>query len=234
MPDNRPDALAQVRFRKHAATMEALSLPERFRYIFVHNLWGGDESLSGLGSSLAETDVLRREIPRLLSAVEARTLLDIPCGDLRWLSQIDFNIDYTGADIVPELVERNQRTYGRPRRRFLRLDLTRDELPQADVVLCRDCFVHLSFANIFRALVNLQRSGSTYLLTTTFPDAKENLDIQDGDWRTLNFTLPPFSFPEPLTKIVEGCQEAGGAYADKSLALWEIPKLGAFISAASG
>jgi hypothetical protein len=44
----------------------------------------------------------------------------------------------------------------------MRLDLTGDPLPRVDVVLCRDCLVHLSFQNIFRAFANLRRSGSRY------------------------------------------------------------------------
>ena len=53
-----------------------------------------------------------------------------------------------GADVVPELVAANQARHASPRRAFLRLDLTRDALPAADAVLCRDCLVHFSFAGV--------------------------------------------------------------------------------------
>ena len=33
-------------------------------------------------------------------------------------------------------------------------DITADALPQCDAILCRDCLVHLSFANIERAVAN--------------------------------------------------------------------------------
>ena len=71
-------------------------------------------------------------------------------------------------------------------------------------------------------LDHVRRSRITYLLTTTFTQHEHNEDIQDGDWRMLNLARAPFVFPEPLAVLVEGCSEADGAYADKSLALWRI------------
>ena len=42
-----------------------------------------------------------------------------------------------------DFVEALQREHGDDRHRFIRLDLTVDPLPGADLVLCRDCLVHL-------------------------------------------------------------------------------------------
>src|SRR4029077_7259276 len=56
-----------------------------FADIYHGNLWGEPESVSGPGSSLAETAALRRELPDLLAALGVRTLLDAPCGDCHWI-----------------------------------------------------------------------------------------------------------------------------------------------------
>ena len=92
-------------------------------------------------------------------------------------------------------------------------------------MLCRDGLVHLGYPQIFRAFANLRRSGSTYLLATTFLELDANAEIDTGDWRPLNLCLPPFTLPEPLDVIVEGCTDAGGAYEDKALGLWRIADL---------
>lgn len=225
--DERPPVLAHVRFREEAERLRGLDLERLFTHIYRTNLWGGDESRSGLGSALAETARLREAIPALLRDVGATSLLDVPCGDFGWMRDVDLDgIDYTGADIVEEIVERNRERFAGASRRFVRLDLVADDLPRADVVLCRDCLVHLSFENVLRALDGVARSGSRYLLTTTFLAHEENRDAENGDWRMLNLERPPFSLPEPLAVVVEGCAEGGGAYADKALALWPASALG--------
>jgi hypothetical protein len=97
--------------------------------------------------------------------------------------------------------------------------------PAADLLLCRDCLVHLSFADIDKALRNIRRSSLAYLLTTTFPAESVNADIVTGDWRPLNLQAAPFNLPTPVELINEGCTEGDGAFADKSLGLWRIRDL---------
>src|SRR5947209_6139565 len=115
----RPKLIAQEKFQEHRTEFEQLSLDERFQYIFEKNVWSNDESRSGDGSTAAATEAIRRELPRVLADVEARTLLDIPCGDFGWLSEVELGVAYIGADIVGELVDRNQQRYGRGDRRFV-------------------------------------------------------------------------------------------------------------------
>jgi SAM-dependent methyltransferase len=222
----RAPALAHVNFRAAADELRQMGLQDAFAHIYATNLWGGDESRSGLGSAADATRQLRLALPEILRAVGATSVLDAPCGDFGWLSHVDLGaVDYTGADIVPALVERNTALFADARRRFVHLDLTRDPLPRADLVLCRDCLVHLSFANIARVLDNIRRSDAGYLLTTTFTEHVVNEDIVDGDWRVLNLERPPFNLPPPMALLVEGCVEGEGTYADKALALWRIADL---------
>ncbi|MDI5982432.1 class I SAM-dependent methyltransferase [Amycolatopsis magusensis] len=224
--DDRPITVAQRNFRQHAEALERMGNRERFTYIFQSNLWESD-SVSGPGSELEQTRDLRTKLPESLARFGVRTLLDLPCGDFGWLSGVDLGVErYIGADIVPGLIDRNLERYGQdPAREFRVLDLTSDDLPRADAVLCRDCLVHLSYEDIRRAIANLRRSGSRYLLTTTFPETTANADISTGDWRPLNLCREPFGFPEPLLVLFEGCTEEDGAFADKALALWEIGSL---------
>ena len=225
-PDQRPPVPAQLAFEARRHEFVDLPLEQRFSRIITTNLWAS-ESRSGLGSELTATAVVRGQLPRLLEALGAGSLLDLPCGDFGWLSTVPLDLDYIGGDIVGEMVASNEQRFGGPgtRRRFARLDLTGDPLPRADVVLCRDCLVHLSYHHIAQAFDNLRRSGSTWLLTTTFLDHQENADIESGDWRILNLTRPPFNLPAPETVLVEGCLEGDGAYADKALGLWRIADL---------
>lgn len=76
--------------------------------------------------------------------------------------------DYTGADIVPDLIERN-RQFETEKIRFKQLNLIQGRLPKVDLIFGRDCLVHLSYQDALTALRNICNSGSTYLLTTTSP-----------------------------------------------------------------
>jgi hypothetical protein len=183
--------------------------------------WGDGDSVSGTGSDLQQTSVIRNELPALCRRLSIDSMLDIPCGDFYWMRQVDLSgIDYRGADIVPDLIDEN-RQYENANVHFSNLNLIRDPLPKVDI-FCRDCLVHLSFADAISALNNIVVSGATYLLTTTFTGRDKNKNIVTGDWRTLNLERSPFSLPTPLVTINEGCTEDGGIHADKSLGLWKV------------
>ncbi|MBL0926774.1 MAG: class I SAM-dependent methyltransferase [Phycisphaerales bacterium] len=211
----------------HALGLRWFSPRSVFTHIYRNRTWGERESVSGPGSELAETVTLRAELPRLLTRLGVRTLLDAPCGDYNWMRHTALDLDeYIGAEVVRELTEANSAAHAsaqRPVRRFITADITRDPLPRVDAILCRDCLVHLSLAHIAAAIENFRRSGSTFLLTTTFPGGVDaNRDIATGQWRRLDLRLPPFNFPEPVAIFNENTAEGG---REKSLAAWRISDL---------
>ncbi len=213
-------------FRKMADQGKHYSTAETFDYIYRTNHWSGKDSVSGEGSDPARTAEIRKELVRILEEFDVRVLLDLPCGDFGWMSSVDLPVDvYIGADIVEELISNNRRLHAHEKRRFLVIDIINDRLPDADLLLCRDCLVHLSFDDIKRSLANIKASGIRYLLATTFPECGRNENIVTGDWRVINLGMPPFNFPEPVRLTNEKCTEGGGTYADKSLGLWEVGSL---------
>lgn len=199
------------------------SLQQVFTDIFHTGAWGSEESASGIGSTLEQTEVLRSVLPGLLSELEVEVFVDVPCGDWHWLRKVELPVrQYLGLDVVPEVIARDNETYGRPGVDFRVLDLTAEVPPRADLVLCRDLLVHLSDQDIKLALANLKRSGSTWLLATTFTEPRAHVDIPTGSWRPLNLTAEPWNLPEPVRLINEHCTVEGGVWLDKSLALWRL------------
>lgn len=186
----------------------------------------GTESVCGPGSSLSQTDEIRRMLPVLISETGARSFLDAPCGDFNWMRHVALPVDrYIGIDALRELILENQRKFGGPQRSFINLDIIHDELPQVDLIFCRDCLVHFSYEDIFNSLKHFRNSGSQYLLTTTFPQWQGNKQINTGQWRPLNLQIYPFDFPPPLRTINEKCTENDCRYSDKSLSLWRLADL---------
>lgn len=213
----------KLRYMLVGLFLRSKSTEKIFADIYAGNKWGGECSVSGPGSELTQTEAISEALPSILHDLDILTVLDIPCGDFHWMKHVDLKgIDYTGADIVPNLIHYNRTKYESENVKFLVANLINDKLLKVDLVLCRDCLVHLSFKDIFLALHNVCDSGSKYLLTTTYTHRKYNQDIATGQWRALNLKAAPFMLPEPLKTISEHSTEGNGAHKDKALALWKI------------
>lgn len=184
-----------------------------FDYIYRHGIWrhGTDVgSLSGRGSDLDVTEPLRRELAATVTRLGARSVLDVGCGDFGWMRHVDLgDIHYLGVDIVPSVIEQNQQRYGSDLREFRTLDAVIDQVPDADIVLCREVLFHLSFADGKRLLANLHRSKARYLLLTSDVSTGFNSDITTGDFRVLNLRKRPYRLPEPESWMADDSLEAG-------------------------
>jgi len=224
---HRPPVLAHQRFLADKESLADLNLAQRFRRIHDTNMWGAAASTSGLGSEIDATIVLRAELPRLFRKLGMTSLLDAPCGDAGWINKADLGVRTVGVDIVPALIASLQAraAAGEIKGEYHLADITLDPLPRCDAILCRDALVHLSFANIERAVGNFKASGAVWLIATTFPDWQTNGDCEDGDWRALNFERKPFSWRPPVELVNENCTEAGGGWRDKSLGVWRLARI---------
>lgn len=214
LPSRLTFALARLRGSRKAV----------FSHIYRHRLWGTDDTASGPGSTRERAADFRDNLIALLRWLDTRVLLDAGCGDFHWMTDIaDVVETYIGVDVVPELVQETARRH--PDRTFLCRDIATDHLPAADVVLCRDCLVHLPLDDARAVIGNFARSGSKYLLATTFIDTDRNTDVAVGGWRPLNLLRPPFSLPPSLAEIDERCLHSGGRYRGKRLGLWDLRAL---------
>jgi hypothetical protein len=203
-----------------------------FAGYFERNSWHDAESLSGPGSNLAATEMIRASLPKLLQRLGVRTLLDAPCGDLYWIREVvaagDFR--YIGGDIVPALIAKLDAEIDDPKYSFQVLDIVADPLPKADLWLCRDCFIHLPTDMVCQALRNFYRSGIPYLLTTQFDFPRANAEIEVGDFRAINLRRAPFELPMPREELYD----IFFPYPPRKLSLWHRDQMPAALRAAPG
>lgn len=190
--------------------------------IYKKNIFGSKESRSGSGSTMEQTAYIRGVLPDLFKKYDVKSVLDVPCGDFNWMKHVDLSaVNYTGGDIVPDLIKNNNELYASDNKKFSMLNIITDDLPKVDLILCRDCLVHLKFEDGLNAIRNFKRSGATYLLTTTFTERDGNEELY-GIWRTLNLQKAPYNLPAPVEMINEACTEGRMKYTDKSLGLWKL------------
>lgn len=181
-------------------------------------------SKSGSGSDLEQTKEIVEKLPILLKKYEIKSMLDIPCGDFYWMKNVDLNsINYTGADIVEKVINENNVKFSTSSITFKEIDILTQPLPKVDLIFCRDLLVHLKNKQISLALKNIQKSGSKYLLTTSFKNTTVNIDNGEiGIWRPINLEIEPFNLKNPIDYIFENCTEKNGKYIDKYLLLYRL------------
>lgn len=180
--------------------------------------WGTDElTVCGAGSTLGYTQNLRDKLKPLLIKYDIKSMFDAPCGDYHWMSRVNVQevVKYIGGDIVDSLIEKNKQKY--PDVEFIVFDLTKDKIPDVDLLHCRDCLLHLSLKNIDNVFINISKSNIKYVLLSNFFAEYDNYrDIKDGKARYSNYLLPPYNFSEPLDSIVDVIAH----YPKRSMLLW--------------
>jgi hypothetical protein len=207
--------------KNKADVLSASDIETRFTKIYMQNFWGSRDSASGDGSTLQYTRNLRRNLPRLFSQFPVNSVFDAPCGDFAWMRSVvkECAIGYIGADIVKPLIETNIERHGAPGIEFVHLDVTKDSFPKADLWICRDCLIHLSFEDGRRALQSFVDSGIPYIFTTTYKNdgAIENYDIASGDFRRIDLFKPPYSLPRDVLFRVDDYLPP---YPPREMCLW--------------
>lgn len=199
---------------------------ELFTNYYETNFWGGRESRSGPGSDKEPTRILIQELQCLFKNLQIKSLLDLPCGDWNWMQDVDLSgIDYFGGDIVESLIRNNRKRFEKYGVQFHVLDVVSDPLPCVELVIVRDCFIHLSNQDIRKALTNIKASGSKWLLTSHYPwlHRKVNGVIGTGGFRRVDLTRPPFNLSPPRHILFEF--DVWGFDSDKSMALWPLSQI---------
>jgi SAM-dependent methyltransferase len=158
------------RMKEHAFNRQ--QTPEQvFSRIYRNGLWGKSdgEFCSGSGSSEAHAIEYVKALARYVEQHSVRSVVDLGCGDFVVGRKIAaLGVDYTGVDVVPELIRHNTERYGSPRVRFAHLDIIDDELPGGDLCLIRQVLQHLSNDQIAKAMRQLARYEHV-IVTEHFP-----------------------------------------------------------------
>ncbi len=197
-----------------------------FNSIYKSNHWNKskkfnskNQSFSGPGSipGSIQTDNLIEELSNFFKNNNIIKILDAPCGDCAWIQRMfNANIDYTGIDIVEDLINKNKINFQSFENvKFSCKDLTENnEFNNFDFILMRDFFIHLPIKSIEKILNNLKKSNCKYFAFNSYERVKTNVEISTGQHRKINILKEPFNFGKPYFKILEVKNEN---FTDESL-----------------
>lgn len=137
--------------------------------IYEQQLWGGHafDYYSGEGSHNPEIiqPYIAAVVDFLTSHNKNLTVCDLGCGDFNiGRHLVEYTHHYYAIDIVPELIERNKTRYEAKHLEFQCLDISTDNLPQANCAILRQVLQHLSNKEIQQILDQLQPYN--YLILT--------------------------------------------------------------------
>ena len=183
------------------------TVAETFAEIYEKNVWGGaaGEFYSGEGSNEKYSSSYAETVKKFIAENNIKKVVDLGCGDFRVASQfVSGDFHYAGYDVVPNLIEHLNKTYGGENIEFYCRNIVEDELPDGDLCLIRQVLQHLSNPEIKRILENVKKYK--YLIVTEqYPNPKKqivpNLDIPHGPDVRLHFDsavfldAPPFDLP---------------------------------------
>ncbi len=229
---------SQSRFRKLRARNKEIrflrhhDIQDVFTDIYKSNRWENDESVSGSGSTLSYTENIRKALPELFAKFSIRSVFDAPCGDFNWMQCVlkDYPVDYTGGDIVVPLIEGNNAKYKSDKVKFIDIDLTKGKFPSADLMICRNCLFHLSYADAKAVLKNFIESDIAYLLTTTHINSGDfsNKDILTGSYKRIDLFSAPYNLPKDvLFRTADGTETKN----KREICLWTKEQAVAALSA---
>lgn len=211
-------------------TNDSKNLSVTFSEIYQTGVWGqqdGWEYYSGSGSH--DDYIVASYVDGLNNYFGSSSLslsaLDIGCGDFNVGCSLSKNFyQYTAIDIVHDLIEYNKEKYKDSGAKFICLDATCDELPEADVILLRQVLQHLSNEKILQLLKNIKNKCKYLVVVEHIPVGEawpKNLDFTSGkDIRLflnsgVDIEVAPFNWIYKSKKIISENPESTGVIACK-------------------
>jgi hypothetical protein len=172
-----------------------------FSRIYETGGWGVNadgEGISGMGSIPKNAIPYLQMLQEFIITHEIQSVVDIGCGDWELSKLIDWGtIDYYGYDAADQVIKKDILRYGGERRTFATCDAIHADLPQADLMICKDVLQHLPNSYIRDFIPKF--SKYKYCLITNdidygpLYDRNLNADIKMGWGRCIDLTLPPFN-----------------------------------------
>lgn len=164
----------------------------------------------------------------IIKEYKIKSISDCPSGLFEnWMYLVDLeNVKYIGYDINNLVVERNKSNY--PDISFFELDMVNEKLPYTDLIICRDCFFHLSNSFVLSTIENFRNSGSTYLLSTHHRELKINNDLTKSEleceagYRAINLEIEPYGLGSPMENHNENVKKYYKPGNNRQMSLWKL------------
>ena len=134
-----------------------------FTEIYKKNYWGkndADTYFSGTGTHDKNITKYIDFLKHFIKDNNIKSVFEIGCGDFSIMQQVllEADVDYTGADIVADLVLHLQQNFSAIKTNFIHIDaISSNNYPDADLCIIRQVLQHLSNPDIQQILQKTKR-----------------------------------------------------------------------------
>jgi hypothetical protein len=176
-----------------------------FQNIYDNFIWNTKgnmfESLSGEGSTIKNTELVRKAIVEVITEFNINKMLDGSCGDWNWMRLLLDKLpeEYTGLDVTPSVIENNKLKYESKRSGVLFINndmvsyLSQKKEKEFDLILIRHTLEHLPTDYNLRVLKEVVRCSRYALVTSSnVPPESNAADCDFGGFRPLNLLYEPY------------------------------------------
>jgi SAM-dependent methyltransferase len=140
--------------------------PDIFDKIYENSYWGKG---SGGGSSPEVTQPYKIFLEDFIRQNDIESIVDLGCGDWQFSQFLDFgSATYIGIDASKSVIANNQQSFSRPGVSFANLPKDYNELPSADLLVCKDVLMHLSTKEV-QDILSILPSFKYALITNDIP-----------------------------------------------------------------
>lgn len=186
-----------------------------FTEIYDKGVWGKNKQgvgHSGGGSDYKNALAYIKFLEEFMALKEVRSVVDFGCGDWTFSQHVNWSgIEYLGIDVVKKVIENNTEKYSSSNVTFISADGVNYELPEADLIVCKDVLQHLPNDDIKLFLKQLYKFKHCLITNDIDPHPQNNnAQISVGNWRPIDLTIAPFNLKAEKIFIYKG--DIGGRY----------------------
>lgn len=165
------------------------------RHYDIGDEWGKNNEgngFSGSGSLVPLARPYMNFLQEFLKNNDIKSVVDAGCGDWTFSRYMDWSQgSYIGFDVVKSVIEKNQKYFGAPSVQFVHSNFIQEDLPAADLLICKDVLQHCTNEDILAFMPQCKKFKHC-LITNDIEPSEINIAISRGQWRPVDLTKPPF------------------------------------------
>lgn len=170
-----------------------------FTSIYKTGKWGRNkqgEGRSGWGSILENCISYVALLEKFIEDHNIQTVVDAGCGDWEFSRHVNWHgASYIGYDVVGHVIEKNIKKYANENVIFVHKNFLDEDLPHADLLLCKHVLQHLTNEDIVKFCSQFRKFKYCLITNEVDPNTltSDGTGSEVGGMHKVDLSKPPFN-----------------------------------------